>query len=443
MGLAGKRRRNLLQFLTMQTTVKHLTPTKVELTLVADDDTLSLVHSAVVADLAKGVQVAGFRKGHAPAAVAEKAIDQQQLQTRFLDSALSELYSQAVVENQLRTVGQPAVSVTKFVPYTSLEAKVEVEVIGAVKLADYKKFKFSPKAVKLEDKEIEAVIDDLLARDATKNPVERPAAEGDEVLIDFKGVDAKTQEAIAGADGTGYPLVIGSNTFIPGFEPELIGLKPGEEKTFDVTFPKDYGAKALQGKKVTFTVSATEVREVVVPKLDDAFAAKVGPFKTVAELRGDIRKQLQAEKEFQAARQMENELLTELAKKSKADIPEALIDDETERMIAEEKQNILYRGQTWQEYLEFIGETEEDHRKNIAEQAELRVKTGVVLGEVAQVEDVTVEEAELETRLAEMKQQYTDAKMQEELAKPENQRDIASRILTEKTIAALVSYATE
>jgi trigger factor len=427
----------------MQTTVKNLTPTKVEITIVADGDTLSRVHTAIVADMAKEVQVTGFRKGHAPAAMAEKVLDQQQLQSRFLDGVLSESYGQAIVENQLRPVGQPEVSITKFVPFTSVEAKLEVEIVGTVKLADYKKFKFSPKAVKVEDKDVEAVIDDLLARDATKNPVDRAAAEGDEVVINFKGVDAKTKEAIAGADGNGYPLVIGSNTFIPGFEPELVGLKPAAEKTFDITFPKDYGAKALQSKKVTFTVTVTEVREVAPPKLDDEFAAKVGPFKTVAELRGDIRKQLQTEKEFQAARELENEILTELAKKSKADIPSALIDDETERMIAEEKQSILYRGVTWQEYLEGLGVSEEDHRKEVTEQAELRVKTGVVLGEVAQAEDIQVEENELQARLAELKKQYTDAKMQEELAKPENQRDIASRILTEKTIAKLVTYATK
>lgn len=427
----------------MQTTVKNLTPTKVELTIVADSETLTRVHTAVVTEMAKDVQVTGFRKGHAPAAMAEKALDQQQLQSRFLDGVLSEVYGQAIVENQLRPVGQPAVSITKFVPFSSVEAKLEVEIVGEVKLADYKKFKFTPKAVKVEDKEIEAVIDDLLARDAAKNPVERAAADGDEVVIDFKGVDAKTKEAIAGADGNDYPLVIGSNTFIPGFEPEVVGLKAGDEKTFDVTFPKDYGAKALQSKKVTFTVTAKEVREITPPKLNDEFAAKVGPFKTVAELRTDIRKQLTSEKEFQAARELENEILTELAKKSKAEIPNALIEDETERMIAEEKQNILYRGVTWQEYLEGLGVTEEAHRAEIAEQAELRVKTGVVLGEVAQAEDVQVQEEEFQARLAELKKQYNDAKMQEELAKPENQRDIASRILTEKTILKLVDYATK
>lgn len=427
----------------MHTTLKQLTPTKVELTVEADVELIQRVKDAVVADMAKGVQVTGFRKGHAPAAMVEKAVDQTQLQSRFLDAAISELYGAAIVEKQLRPVGQPKVEVSKYVPFSTLEAKIEVEVIGAIKLADYKKFKMKAKAVKVDDKEVEAVVDDLLRREAQKNEVTRAAADGDEVVIDFVGTDAKTGEAIAGADGSGYPLVLGSGTFIPGFEPEIIGLKAGDKKTFTVTFPKDYGSKELQNKKIQFAVTAVTVNEISPPKLDDAFAAKVGPFKTPAELRIDIRKQLQSEKEFQAQRELENDLLTELAKKSKAEVPDALIEDETERMLAEEKQSILYRGQTWQEYLQALGATEEAHRSEIAEQAKLRVTTGVVLGEVAQAEDMTVEEDELETRITELKAQYPDAKMQGELDKPENRRDIASRILTEKTIAKLVGYATK
>lgn len=427
----------------MHTTLKQLTPTKVELTVEADQALITRVKDAVLTDLAKGVQVTGFRKGHAPAAMVEKAVDQNQLQTQFLDGAISELYASAVIEKQLRPVSQPSVEITKYVPFTQLEAKIEVEVIGAIKLADYKKFKMQPKPVKVEDKEIEAVIDDLLSRDAKKVEVDRAAANGDEAVIDFVGTDAKTGDAIAGADGKEYPLTLGSNTFIPGFEPEIVGLKAGDKKTFTVTFPKDYGSKDLQNRKVQFAITVVKVHEVQAPKLDDAFAAKVGPFKTVAELRIDIKSQLQTEKEFQAQRELENDLLTELAKKSKAEIPTALIEEEIDRMEAEEKRNIVYRGQTWQEHLAAEGKTEEEHREGQREQAELRVRTGVVLGEVAQAEGVTVEEEELTTRIAELKGQYPDAQMQGELDKPENRRDIASRILTEKTIAKLVGYATK
>lgn len=427
----------------MQITTKQLTPTKVEITAEADAELLQRVKDAVLMDMAKGVQITGFRKGHAPAAMVEKSVDQQQLQSRFLDGAISELYAAALVEKQIRPVGQPNVSITKFVPFSALEVKMDVDAIGEVKLADYQKFKMKPEMVAYDDKDVAAVIDDLLARNAEKNEVKRAAADGDEVVIDFSGTDAKTGDAIAGADGKAYPLKLGSNTFIPGFEPEVVGLSAGDSKTFTVTFPKDYGTADLQNRKVTFAITVHKVNELVLPKLNEEFAAKIGPFKTVAELRKDIRTQLQAEKEFQAKRQFENDLLTELAEKSQAEIPAALFEEEAARMEEEEKRNILYRGQTWQEYLAALGEDEEKHREGLLKQAELRVKTGVVLGEVAQKEDVTVDEAELERRIAELKQQYNDAKMQQELDKPENRRDIASRILTEKTIAKLVAYATK
>jgi len=427
----------------MHTTTKQLTPTKVELTVEADQELMTRIKDVVLAELAKDVQLTGFRKGHAPAAMVEKAVDPNQLQSRFLDEAVSELYATTVVEQKLRPVSQPQVEISKYVPFTQLEAKIVVEVIGAIKLADYKKFKMQPKVVKVEDKEVEAVIDDLLKREAPKVEVKRAAIDGDEVVIDFVGTDAKTGDAIPGADGNDYPLTIGSNTFIPGFEPELIGLKSEDKKTFTITFPADYGSKELQNRKVQFAITVKKVSEVQAPKLDDAFAATVGPFKTVAELRIDIRKQLQVEKENQAQRELENDLLTELAKKSKAEIPTALVEEEIDRMEAEEKRNIVYRGQTWQEHLTTEGKTEEEHREGQREQAELRVRTGVVLGEVAQVEGVTVEEDELDTRIAELKGQYPDAQMQGELEKPENRRDIASRILTEKTITKLVAYASK
>ncbi|MGB4966920.1 MAG: trigger factor [Candidatus Saccharimonadales bacterium] len=424
----------------MQVTTKQLTPTNTELTIAADPADLTPVKTAVLKELARDVKMAGFRKGHAPEALVEKNVDQQLLQGRFLDAAVSQLYTQALVEKRLRPVAPPSVNVTKFVPFTTLEFTAAVEVLGEVTLADYKKFSFSRQSGKVTDKEVAAVVEDLRARSAEKHEVQRAAKDGDEVVMDFTGLDAKTKEPIDGAAGKDYPLVIGSNTFIPGFEPELIGLKSGEEKSFVVTFPKDYGAADLQNKKVSFTVQVKKVNEVSLPEVNDAFAAKLGP-KTVADLKTDIRAQLEVEKANQAERMLENDLLGALAEKSKLDVPTVLVEEEVERMLAEEKQNLLYRGQTWQEHLEAEGKTEEEHRAEHTKQAEIRVKSGLVLGEVAQAEGIDVSEEELDQRIAQLKQQYSDAQMQAELDKPENRRDIASRILTEKTIELLKTYA--
>jgi trigger factor len=424
----------------MQTTIKQLTPTNVELTIVTEPADLTPVKASVLKELAKDVKMAGFRKGHAPDALVEKNVDQSVLQSRFLDAAVSQLYMQALVEERLRVVAPPSVNVTKFVPFTTLEFTATVEVLGEVKLADYKKFSFARANEAVTDKEVDVVIEDLRARSAERHEVERAAKDGDELVMDFTGLDAKTKDPIEGAAGKDYPIVLGSNTFIPGFEPELIGMKAGGEKTFVVTFPKDYGAKDLQSKKVSFTVQAKRVNEVKLPEVDDEFAAKLGP-KTVADLKTDIKAQLGAEKANQAERKLENDILGALAEKSKLEVPKVLVEEEVERMLAEEKRNLLYRGQTWQEHLDAEGKTEEEHRAEHTEQAEIRVKSGLVLGEVAQAEGLDVTEEELDQRIAQLKQQYSDAQMQAELDKPENRRDIASRILTEKTIELLKTYA--
>lgn len=424
----------------MQTTIKQLTPTNVELTIVTEPADLTPVKASVLKELAKDVKMAGFRKGHAPDTLVEKNVDQSVLQSRFLDAAVSQLYMQALVEERLRVVAPPSVNVTKFVPFTTLEFTATVEVLGEVKLADYKKFSFARANEAVTDKEVDVVIEDLRARSAERHEVERAAKDGDELVMDFTGLDAKTKDPIEGAAGKDYPIVLGSNTFIPGFEPELIGMKAGGEKTFVVTFPKDYGAKDLQSKKVSFTVQAKRVNEVILPEVDDEFAAKLGP-KTVADLKTDIKAQLGAEKANQAERKLENDILGALAEKSKLEVPKVLVEEEVERMLAEEKRNLLYRGQTWQEHLDAEGKTEEEHRAEHTEQAEIRVKSGLVLGEVAQAEGLDVTEEELDQRIAQLKQQYSDAQMQAELDKPENRRDVASRILTEKTIELLKTYA--
>lgn len=424
----------------MQITTKNSSPTKIELTIAADQALMDTTKAHVLADLAKTVKLAGFRKGHAPAALIEKNVDPATLQSQFLDHAINDMYVEAITKEKLRPVATPEVTVTKFVPFTTLEFTATVEVVGKITLGDYKAVKVSKKTEKVTADDVTAVVDDLRARDSKKEEVKRAAKDGDEVTIDFEGVDAKTKEPLAGGKGDDYPLVIGSNTFIPGFEPELIGLKAGDTKSFDVTFPKDYGATELQNKKVTFTVTVKAVKEVKLPELTDELAASVGPFKTVAELKADIKKQLQAEKDAGAQRTFESDLLEAVAKTAKADIPKVLVEEEIDRMEEEEKRNLVYRGQTWQEHLEAEGKTDAEHREGLREQAEARVKTGLVLGEVAEAEKITVSDKELDERIAELKKQYTDKQMQAELDKPENRRDLRSRLLTEKTIARLTSF---
>jgi trigger factor len=426
----------------MQVTIKNLSDTKVQLHLTAEAELLQAIKQDTLQGFARTMKVSGFREGKAPLSMVEKYADPTRLQSEFLERAINRVYLDAVNEKQLRPVDQPQIKVTKFVPFDTLELEAEVEVVGDIKLPDYKKIKLAEDKVAVATKDIDEVINNLRTREAAKKDVTRAAKTGDQTTIDFKGVDTKTKEPVQGAEGKAYPLVIGSNSFIPGFEDNVVGMKTGEEKTFTITFPKDYGVKALQNRKVDFTITVQKVEEIVEPKLDDEFAAKVGPFKTVADLKADIKKQLQSEKEYQASQKYADDLIRKITEKTTAAIPAVLVDEQIERIERDQRQNIMYRGQTWEEFLESEGLTEESYREAQRPAAELRVKAGLVLSEIAEAEKISITNEELDAQMQAISAQYPDQQMQAELAKPEARRDIASRLLTEKTLAKLKEYAT-
>jgi len=420
---------------------EQLNPTSVKLTIAADPATLAEVKNITLRRLPKQVKLPGFRTGKAPLSLVEKQANHAQLQSEFLDEAVNRLYGVAIQDERLRPIQQPNVTVTKFVPFTALEFTAEIEVVGDVTLGDYTKIRLAKKPVTVTEKDIDDVVHSLQLRLAERSDVDRASKQGDQVVIDFTGKDAKTNEPISGADGKSYPLILGSNTFIPGFEENIVGLKADEQKTFTITFPKDYGVKALQSRKVVFEVRVTKVQEVVEPKVDDAFAAKAGPFKSLRELRDDIKKQLLVEKQSAADKEYENDLLGKITDDSTVIIPSVLIDEEVRRSEQQIRQNLAYRGQTWQEYLAELEQSEEEYHASLRSPAERRVKAGLVLTEIADREKVVVTPEEFEIRLQMLKGQYTDAKMRAELEKVENQRSIMSNMLSEKTIAKLTVYA--
>jgi trigger factor len=423
--------------------VKVVNPTKTEavITVIPNEQELSAIKKHVLGHFQDRIKVPGFRPGKVPANVLEKNVDQNSLQSEFLEEAIEQMYTQALRSQKLKPVDRPKVTIKKFVPFSTLEFEATMPVVGEIKLVDYKKIKLIKKPVTVTTKDIQHVISSLQTRLAEKKDVDRPAKGGDEVWIDFKGVNAKG-EPVSGAEGTNYPLLIGSNSFIPGFEDNLVGLKANDNKTFTLTFPKDYGVKALANKKVTFTVTVTKVQEATKPKVDDTFAAKVGPFKTLADLKSDIKKQLIVERQQEADRAFESEIIQAVSAKSSMEIPKVLIDDQLERMEREERQNLTYRGQTWEEHLKEEGVTAEEHREKKRPEATERIKASLVLAEIAEAEQLDVMPEELDIRMEALKSQYKDEQMQTELDKPETRRDIAGRILTEKTLQRLTSYAT-
>jgi trigger factor len=423
----------------MRVTREDTSPTKVTLKVVADAADLEPIHRHVLSHF-KNVKVPGFRAGKAPSQLVEQSISQQQLLDEFMEHALNELYRRAVDMENLRPIATDNVQLKKFVPYTQLEFEAETEVIGPMKLPNYKTIKVAKKTAEVTAKDINDVIKSLQQRLAERTSVERAAKDGDELTIDFKGLD-EDKKPVPGAEGKDYPLVLGSNTFIPGFEENLVGVKAGDTKEFEVTFPKDYGVEALQSKKVTFKVDVKKVAELQEPKADDAMAAKAGPFQTLTELKADVKKQLKSEKDNQARTDQQNTLMAKIAEKTEVEIPQRLVQDEIARMEEQEKQNLLYRGQSWEEHLKAEGITEEEHRERNYPEALQRVKIGLILSEVADKEGISISPEELELRMQLLRGQYQDPQMQAELNKPENVRDIEARLLTEKTLDKLTSYA--
>lgn len=426
----------------MQVKVTHPDSTKAVITVIATEAELRAIKEQVIGGFQVSVKVPGFRDGKVPLTVLEKHIDANQLQTEFLEQALQQLYSQAVLSKKLRPVDRPNITLKKFVPFTALEFEATVDIVGDFKMADYKTIRVAKKPVAISDGEIAEVIKSLQERFAEKKDTSRAARNGDQIWIDFKGTDAN-DKPVKGAEGKNYPLVLGSKKFIPGFEENLLGLKANDDKTFTLKFPADYGVSALANKKVTFTVNVTKVQEVLSPKADDLFAAKIGPFKTVAELKEDIKKQLTIERQQEAEREYESEIITAISAKSSMQIPKALIDDQMERLEQDERQNLTYRGQTWEEHLTEEGVSAEEHKEKKRPEAEARLKASLVLAEVAEAEELHVMPEELEIRMQALKSQYKDPQMQAELDKPESRRDIAGRLLTEKTLQRLKEYASQ
>jgi len=425
----------------MQTTIEYLNPTTAKLKITADSKLISDIKQKTLLNFSKTTKLAGFRLGHAPLNLVEKQVDSSLLQTEFLDQIVNQLYVEAVSEHNLRPVNRPTVTITKFVPFTELAIDAEVEVVSKIELPKYRDLKLAPKKLIISDADVDEVLKSMRQQNAEKIVVDRQAITGDQVTIDFSGRDAKSGEPINGADGKDYPLILGSQTFIPGFEEKLIGLKPKNKTEFEIAFPKDYGVAALQSRKVKFSVTVNKIEELKKTDLDDKFAEKASPFKTLKDLKADIKKQLKLDREKKAHDDYQSDLVLKISEGAKVAIPEILIEEEIDRLEQDEKQNLVYRGQTWEEHLNAEAVSEKEHRERNRRGAEQRVKAGLVLSEISDREGVTVSENEIDVQVNLLKAQYKDPAMQNELERPENRREIRNRIVAEKTLKILESYS--
>ncbi len=419
----------------IQRTQPSATRTLLEIAISSQE--LLPIKKSVLAKQAARVSVPGFRPGRAPLDLVEKQLDPTMLQTEVVQEAVNFFYDQAVHQENIRPLSDPDISLRKFVPYSQLEFEVGIDVFGEIHLPEIKKLKVEKQVSTVRPKDVEDVLQSLRRQQASRKPAKRAAQLGDEVTIDFKGED-KEGQPIPGAEGKDYPLVLGSGSFIPGFEEAILDMKTDEKKNFEVVFPKDYRVAHLRGQTVHFSLRVKKTETLEMPELSDSFASKVGPFKTLVDLKKDIKKQLQQERETEARQGYEQTLLETTAKETTAAIPEKLIDEQTERLEKEERNRLIHQGITWQEHLKAEGITEAEHRQRQRRQATESIKVSLVLSELVSQHDIEVTEDEITTRLQLLRGQYTDPAMLRELDKPENKQEIGWRIRNEKALAVLV-----
>ena len=420
----------------MKHTLNKLSDSSVSVTVVLSAEDLQEAKATGLKHLSRDIKVAGFRKGKVPANVAEKHLDPNLLANEVTEHAVNAALNEIIAIEELRVLDQPKIEVKKFVPYTELEVEAVIDIIPDIKLADYKHLKVKRELKKVEQADIDEVTERLQKNLAEKKEVKRAAENGDEVSIDFVG--KKGDEAFDGGTATDYDLTLGSGTFIPGFEEAIVGHKPGDKFEVPLKFPKDYHAEHLKGQAVVFEVTLKKVQQVTVPKLDDAMAAKVGPFENLKELTNDIERELVAQNERQADEKFKDDLLGALVKASKVPVPDVLVDDQIRSVEQDFQQNLMYRGMSAEQYIEQMGYKDEDElsEKEFKPTAVRRVQSGLVLAELSKVENIEVTRDELDARHAEMLAQYPN--MKEQLDAPDARRDLANRVITEKTLARLV-----
>ncbi|MBQ3475914.1 trigger factor [Candidatus Saccharibacteria bacterium] len=421
----------------MKTKSKKVSDSRVEITVTLDKNDLSAAREKALAKLAKEVNVEGFRKGKVPAEVAAKFIPENDLNAETIDLAVRTTVIEAFRKEEKSPLVLPSVNVTKYVPGEMAEYTAVADIVPEVKLGNFKKLSVKKEVAKVAAKDITEVLENLSSSFAEKKVVKRAAKLGDEVIIDFVG--KKDGKAFKGGSAKDYHLVLGSNSFIPGFEDGIVGHEFGDKFDLKLTFPKDYGVKDLAGAKTVFEVLLKQVNEVTKAKIDDEMAKKCGPFKTLEELKTDIKKNLEAQNAHRAEEKFKDQLVEALVKASKVPAPEILIDDQVKAIREDMTRNAASRGMSFEDFLKQNQETEESWEKEARKIAETRVKASLALQTLAVEQKITVSDDLVNAKIAELRDVYKKSpEALKSLKDPNVKMDIKNRMILEATLDFLV-----
>ena len=421
----------------MKVTTKKLSDTSVEIKVVLDKEDLKVAEEKAVARLVQDVKIEGFRKGKAPLDIAKKNINPNDLASVSLDIAVRTSVPKAFEESKSAPLMIPNVEVTKFVPGETVEYTAKADILPEVKLGDFKKLGVKKDEVKVAEKDVKEILDNIQNAYAEKKVAKKKAEMGDEVVIDFEG--SLNGEKFEGGAAKDFKLGLGSHQFIPGFEEGIVGHESGDRFDLELTFPKDYHAEKLAGKKTVFNVLVKQVNEIVKPALDDELAKKCGPFKTVDELKADIKKNLELQNSAKADEKFKDDLVNALVEKSKVSAPEIMVKDQLRIIKNDIAANAARQGLSFEDYLKQTGQTEEDWEKMAREIAEKRVKASLCLQILARDEKIEVEDEIVDAKVNELREVYKKSKEAlKNLKDPNVRQDIKNRLTIEKTLNYLV-----
>ena len=395
--------------------IKNLPKSRIEIELTTPWKEWEKYIAPAVSEISSEFKIPGFRPGKAPRGLVEQKVGKEMILNKAAEKAIGKSYADFVTKEKLVTLGHPDVTIDKILENEDLVFKAVVAVMPKIAVKpEYKEAikkineDYAKKTVEVSEDELNLELDKLAASRVKLVTVRRPVANNDSVEVDFAvSIDGKV---IEGGESKNHALVIGKGVFIPGFEENLIGTREGEEKEFTLSFPADYFKKDLAGKEANFKVKMNLVQERQLLEIDDQFAVSLGNFKNLEELKKNIKEGMEHENEHKIKEEKNTKYLDEIVKNVTGEIPDALLADEINRMMQEFSGQIQSAGMTLDDYLLKLNKTKKDLEKEWSGQAEKRVKSALALKEIAKMEDVKVETAEVEAEMNKTVQYYKNVK---------------------------------
>ena len=424
----------------MKVTVENGENQQVTLTIEVEAAEVNKAVDQACKRLANRVSIPGFRKGKAPRMIVERHVGKDAVLQEAFDIVAPKALSKAFDEQKIDPVTRPSVDIETLDEGKDLVFKATVTPRPEVKLGDYKGLNVPKNEVNITDEDVEKQLKTFQDRQGklVDAPEGAEVKDGDFTTLDFKGfVDG---EAFDGGEGKDYPLQIGSNSFIPGFEDQLVGAKIGEERDVNVKFPEEYHAKELAGKDATFKCTIRSIKTKELPAIDDELAKKVSKFETLDELKADIRKNLEENAERTAENDQKSAAIEMATNNITVDIPAVMIDNRVTAMIQEMAMRLEQQGMKLEQYLQYAGTDIAKLREQYRETAEKNVKTDLMLEEVAKAEDIKVEAKDLDEEVAAMAAAYgaTPQQVQKIIKEQGRIGDLAASVLRKKTAQFII-----